>query len=102
MAGVAEEGDAAHRPVVEGGAVEEGPDEGLVHRADDRAYLRMPPLEGGQRVGDLPPVGPGLPGPGLALVDGDEVDEAAARDEVVHEVPTRAHPVVGQHFELEM
>src|SRR3989441_7292721 len=102
VAGVAKEGDAADGPAVERGAVEERPDEGLVHRPDDRAHLRMPPLEGGQRVGDLATVGPGFPGPGLALADRDEVDEPAARDEVVHEVPTWAHPVVGQHFELEM
>src|SRR5207244_327590 len=82
--------------------LEQRPDEGLVHRTDDGAQLRMPALESGQRIGDLAPIGPGFPGPALPLHDGDEVDEPSAGDEVVDEVAARAQPAIRRDLEAEI
>src|SRR5215467_2953616 len=102
MARVAQKRDAAHRPPGERQPVEEGPEEGLVRGADNRAHGGMPALEGGQRLGHLAAVRPRLPRPRLALLDGHEVHEPAAGYEIVHEVTARAHPVVRRDLEPEM
>jgi hypothetical protein len=95
VAGVAEQRDASGRPAPERGVVEERPDERLVHGGDDGADLRVPALERLEHVGDVAAVGPGLAGPGVLLDDRHEVDQAATRHEVVHEVPSRPHPHLG-------
>ena len=62
----------------------------------------MPALECGQRLRDLAAVGPRLARPGVLLDDGDEVDQAPAADEVVHEVPAGTHPDLRRHLEPEL
>ena len=69
---------------------------------DDRADLRVPALEGGERVGDLAAVGPRFARPRVLLDDGDEVDQPPAADEVVHEVPAGAHPHLRGDLEPEL
>ena len=83
-------------------AVEQGPDERLVDRAQDLVQLGMPALEGGDRVGRVAGVGPRLPRPAVLLDDRHEVDQAPALDVVVDEVGLRAHPDLGGHLEVEV
>ena len=83
-------------------AVEQGPDERLVDRAQDLVQLRMPALEGGDRVGRVAGVGPRLARPAVLLDDRHEVDEPPALDVVVHEVGLGAHPDLGGHLEVEV
>ena len=102
VASVAEERHSSGRPALEWDAIEQRPDERLVDGTEDRADLRVPALEGGERVRHLAPIGPGLAGPRVLLDDRDEVDQARTADEVVHEVPTGTHPYLRGHVEPEV
>jgi hypothetical protein len=102
VAGVAEQRHAAGRPARERRAVEQRPDERLVDRTDDLVQLRVPALEGGQRVGDVAAIGPRLARPVVLLDDRDEVDQTLLLDVVVDEVPARAHPELGGHVQIEV
>ena len=58
MAGIAEERRAPDRPAFERRPVEERPDERLVDRGEDPAYLLMPAFVLGKRGRDVALVGP--------------------------------------------
>ena len=92
MAGVAEQRDTALRPALQGCAVEEGPDEGLVDALDDPPDLSVPAFVGGERVGNLAPVGPGFALPRVLLDEGHPVQQPFPLHVVMDEVPARAHP----------
>src|SRR5262249_3071068 len=92
MAGVAEQRRAADGPPWQRLAIEQRPDETRLGGADDAPNLWVPPLERGERASDGGAIGPVLPVPGVVLRPTDEVQQARARDEVVHEMPARADP----------
>src|SRR5262249_1029128 len=71
-------------------------------RADDRAHLRVPACECGERVGDFALVDPGFALPGILFGDGDEIHQPARGDEIMHEVPLRPHPDLRRSLQLDM
>ena len=83
-------------------AVEERPDEAGVGRRDDPANLRMPALEGGERAGDRGAVSPVLAVPFVVLGPADEIEEAAARDKVMHQMRAGADPGLRAELEAEV
>ena len=68
----------------------------------DLVQLRVPSLEGGDRIRRVAGVGPRLPRPAVLLDDRHEVDQAPALHEVVDEVGVRAHPDLRGHLEVEV
>jgi hypothetical protein len=52
----------------------------------------VPALEGGERAGDGGAVGPVLAVPGVVLGPADEIQQAPARHEIVHEMATGTEP----------
>ena len=102
MAGVPEQRHLAQRPALQRGAVEQGGAEGVVGPLQDGKYLGVPAGEGGLGVGEVATFGSRLAGPGVLLDDGDEAEQALVSDEVVDEMPTRPHPELGGHLQLEV
>src|SRR4051812_45944572 len=92
VAGIAEQRRAAYRPSRQRVAVEQGPDETGLGAGDDAANLWVPALEGGERAGDGGVVGPVLAIPGVVLGPADEIQQAPARHEIVHEMATGTEP----------
>src|SRR5712691_6765579 len=102
VARIAEQRRAPDRPARQRVAIEQGPDEAGIGSGDDPADLRMPALERGERPGDRRAVGPVLAVPGVVLGPADEIEEAPARDRVVHEMPAGADPGLVAEFEPEI
>jgi hypothetical protein len=102
MAGIAQRRDPATGPALERWSVVQGPDERLVHGGQDGPHMRVPSLEGAQRVAHLATIGPRLAGPRVLLHHRDEVHQLPVADEVVHEVPAGTHPHLGGDLQVEM
>src|SRR5918997_3716439 len=92
VTGVAEQRRMAYRPSRQWVTVEQGPDEAGLGGGDDAADLRVPALEGGKRPGDGGAVGPVLSVPGVVLGPADEIQQALARHEIMHEMATGTEP----------
>ena len=60
------------------------------------------PSKAASASADLGSIRPRLPRPGVLLDQRDEVDELPAADEVVDEMPARAHPYLRRRLELEV
>ena len=101
MAGVAEQGDVADRPALQRLAIEQRPYETRIGRGDDPANLWMPAVERDERALDRGAIGPVLAVPRVVLGPPDEIQQPAARDEVVHEVPAGADPRLRADLEVE-
>ena len=93
MAGVAEQGGAAPRPMLHRLAADEGPFVGLVDLSDDGVDVLVPAGEIGGAFLPATGQGPALLDPGLALDGGHEVQQLAPADRIVHHVPPGADPV---------
>src|SRR2546425_4342582 len=102
MAGVAEQGDVADRPALQRLAVEQRPYETRIGRGGDPANLWMPAVERDERALDRGAIGPVLAVPRVVLGPSDEIQQPAARDEVVHEVPAGADPRLRAELQVEL
>src|SRR5262249_59940443 len=99
---VAEQRRAAERPARQRLTIEQRPDEAGLGGGDDPANLPVPSIEGGEGAGDGDTIGPVLAVPGVVLGPADEVQQASARDEVVHEVPAGTDPRLRSDLEPEV
>ena len=92
MAGIAKQRHAVDRPARQGRAVEQAPDENLVHGRDQRTHLLMPAGVESAQIGGIAPLGPAFLGPVVAVDQADEIDELTAAHRVADEVATGAEP----------
>src|ERR687894_281032 len=71
---------------------ERGPLEAGLGGGNDAADLWVPALESGKRPGDGGAVGPVLSVPSVVLGPADEIQQALARHEIMHEMATGTDP----------
>ncbi len=102
MAGVAEQSGPAARPDRQRISVEERPDEAGLGRPGDAPDLRVPVGKRGKRPLDRGAVGPVLAVPLVVLGPAYEIEQPAARDKVMDEVPAGADPGLRTEFKPEI
>ena len=91
VTGVPEQGKAAVDPARQRRVVEEAPEKASVYRVEQGAGRPVPAGEGTAQGVGIILAAPPLPGPGRALLDGDEVDERPVAQRIGDEVTALAH-----------